>query len=813
MLKNYFLITLRNLRRYSAFSIINIAGLSIGIACCIIMFLYVQDEIGYDSFNKNADRIYRVHCEFRIKDRNLNLATSPMPLGPALKRIYPEVANYTRIRSEDNPNVRYGNKIFSEKKFYWVDSSFFEIFSTTFIYGNPKIALTKPYTIVITESVAKKYFGNSNPVGKTLGTTEAGPRYLITGVVKSFPHNSHFHFDFLASLSSFNAAGNWVENNCYTYILLNKGADPDKFPKKLRNVAENYLWAEINRINNLGLSFEQFEAAGNKAVYRLQPLTSIHLYSHLDYELEPNSDISYVYIFSSIALAVLILAMINFMNLATARSGRRTKEVGIRKALGAGKKVLIGQFIVESIVTTAIAIFIAVCMVEIFMPMFNEVTGRETTLHSFNSIYSIPVLICFAVFVGILAGSYPAFYLSSFSPAVVLKKGKPGENRTLLLRDFLVVFQFAVSVILIIGTFVIHGQLSFIQNKNLGFNKEQVVVINTSDIVGSRRIQSLEQELMKSPGVINVTASSALPGMGTNGLGNDTFLLPGKSIAKGSEQCWILYSDYNMADTYQMKIVRGRYFDRKHGLDVSAAVINETAAKEFGKKDIIGKDIVMFAVNPKDNKTLKVIGIVKDFNFESLHQPVHPLVILLFPDVLFAAYVSVRVAPGNISKTIGYLKTAWVNVAGSRVFNYKFLDKSLANLYRSEQITSKIAAIFSLLAIFIACLGLFGLAAFMLEQKTKEIGIRKILGASVSEIVLLLSKEFTKWVLIANLIAWPVAYYVMHNWLKDFAYRINISWWIFVLSGGIALLIALATVSFHAIKAATANPIDALRYE
>ncbi len=807
MIRNYFRIAIRNLKKYKAFSLINIIGLAVGLACCIVISLYVRDELSYDRFNKNADQIYRVYLNAEINHHKLHLANTCAPLGQAFTQNFPEVLNYTRIRNFGYPLLRYKDKVFSEEKFYWADSTFFDVFTVKFIEGNPQTALSQPNQVVLTEAMAKKYFGTENPMGKILKADQKR-NYIVTGVVKAFPQNSHFHFDFLASLSTYSDSKShfWLSNNYYTYLLLRKGTDPDKFQKKFNAYIRKIIGPQVKLAT--GVSFDKFLENGSRYEYKLQPLTSIHLHSHLDGELEPNSDISYIYIFSVIALAILLIACINFMNLSTARSERRAMEVGIRKTLGSNKTQLVAQFIVESIFMSIISVFLAVGIVESLLPLFNDISGKSISLGIFSHLYSIPVLIIFAVVVGIIAGSYPAFFLSSFMPMQVLKKDKRKGSRNSLLRSGLVIFQFSVSIILFIGTLVIYNQLHYIMNKNLGFNKEKVVVIKKTDDIGTQ-IESFKYALSDNKNVISVSNSTQIPG---SDFGGGTYKIAG-TPSQNSQLIWRLFADYNFLKTYQIKLDRGRAFSKDHPSDTMAVIINQAAVKAFVLKNPIGKQLVQFGSKPGEDVNYKIIGVIKDFNFQSLHQKIRPLVIFPFLKGQWGKYVSVRIAGGNYQKTISFLNNTWKKFAGNEAFEYNFFDRDWAHLYASEQVTSKIASIFSILAIFIACLGLLGLAAFVTEQRTKEIGIRKVLGATVTEIVFLLSKEFTKWVLISNIIAWPVAYYVMNNWLSDFAYRVNIGVGIFVLSGVIALMIALFTVSTHAIRAATANPAKALKYE
>ena len=804
MIKNYLKIALRNLRKNKGFSFINITGLAVGIACCIAILLFVKSELSYDTFNKNADQIYRVHLKGRISNNDINMALSPVPLGATIKHDLPEVVAYTRIRNFGFPVLRYKNKAFSEEKFFCVDSTFFNVFTVKFLEGEPQHALTQPNSVVITDAMAKKYFGNEEPMGKILNADQRRD-WIVTGVVKGFPQNSHFHFDFLGSINTYKDSKNpfWLSNNYYTYIVLRKGTNPDVFQKKLEEDVLKYIGPQLEKVAHISL--EQFIKSGNSYSYIIQPLTSIHLNSHLDYELEPNSDISYVYIFSVIALAILLIACINFINLSTARSEKRAKEVGIRKTLGSMKGQLIKQFIAEAILMSMLAVFLAIILTELFLPIFNDIAGKEMSLGIFDNFYNIILLVCFSGLIGLIAGSYPAFYLSSFEPIQVLKNESRGKRKSFL-RNGLVIFQFAVTIILFIGTFIIYNQLKYIQSKNLGFNKEQVIIINKTDDLGNK-ISSFMQELSNNPNILEVSNSSAIPG---NQGGDRAFRLEGTSNyhIRDLRQMW---SDYDFVNTYKMQINKGRFFSREHPSDTTSIVVNQAVVNLFGIKDPIGKNLI--APAPQGDQKFKIIGVLKDFNYESLHQEIRPLVMYLYKDHGYGSFISVRIKPYNFQSTITYLENTWKKFAGSQAFDYNFLDQNLAHLYISDQRTSKIASIFSILAIFIACLGLLGLASFVTEQRTKEIGIRKVLGASIPSLLFMLSKEFLKWVLIANIIAWPVAYYVMNNWLNNFAYKVNISLWIFVLSGIAALIIALLTIISHAVRASTANPVKSLRYE
>jgi putative ABC transport system permease protein len=809
MVKNYLRVALRTLRNYKAYSLINIIGLAVGIACCIAIMLYVRDELSYDRFNKFADQIYRPRLLGMVNGHDLSSAHSPVAMGPAVQHDLPDVIAYTRLLESGPTVVRYENKTFTEERFFAADSTVFDVFTFPFVAGNPKTALTQPNTVVITESIAHKYFGNENPIGKIINTGKQD-NFVVTGVIKDIPQNSHFHPDFIGSFTTLQDSRNptWLSNNYYTYLLLRKGVSVVEFQKKLDEEVIKYGSPQLKTV--AGISLEQFRAAGNKYGYVLQPLTSIHLNSHLDYEIEPNGDIAYVYIFSAIALAILLIACINFVNLATARSEKRAKEVGVRKTLGSARSYLVGQFMSESILMSIIAVVLAVGIVELLLPFFNGIANKTLSLQLFSNPASIPVLVGFAVVVGIIAGSYPAFYLSSFHPIDVLRSEVRKGGKKSILRSGLVIFQFSISIALFVGTFIIFAQLRYVQTKDLGFDKEETIVISRTNNL-SNQLQSFEDELRTNRGIVNLTNSNAIPG---NQGGDNACRLEGAPESQ-YEDVQLMFCDYDFAKTYKLGVADGRFFSGDHPSDSAAVVVNEEVEKSFNTKKIVGKYLVFPGAGPaRTDLRCEIVGVVKDFNYRSLHEPIRPLAIRLFPNRGFVGrFVTVRLAPGDHLSTISFIEYVWKKYAGDEEFSWNFLDDSLQKLYAADQRTSEIAGAFSVLAIFIACLGLLGLAAFVTEQRTKEIGIRKVLGASVAEIVALLSKEFVKWVLIANVVAWPLAYYVMNNWLKNFAYRTEISLWIFVASGVVALVIALLTVSSHAIKAAMANPVHSLRYE
>lgn len=803
MFLNYLKIAIRNLKKNKGYSIINIFGLAVGIACCIIILLFIQNEFSYDKFNKNYDRIYRIRLDARISNNELNSAQSCGPCGQAFKEEIPEVETYTRLRNFGFPVIRYKDKAFSEERFYWVDSTFFDVFTLNFIQGNPESALTQPNSVVITRSTAKKYFGNEDPMGKLLNS-DRRKDYIVTGVIEDFPVNSSLHFDFLGSLTSYNMENDrtWLSNNYQTYILVREGVNPDELQKKIRNVAKAHIDPELIRI--VGVTYDQMVRTGSRFNYIIQPLKDIHLKSHLSNEIEPPGDIIYIYIFSIIAFAILIIACINFTNLATARSSGRAKEVGIRKTLGSSQASLIRQFLTETILMSFIAMLVALLIVELFIPTFNTIANKHLDLQIFSNFYSVPILILFVLIVGLIAGSYPAFVLSSLIPVKVLRGKLQRSSAKSGLRNFLVITQFSISIILIVGTLIVERQLNYIQSKKLGFNRDQILIVKKTDDIG-KYIQSFKNDISLLSSISDVTNSTSIPGT----LFGDTAFRREGAGANEVHDIKILFTDYEFIKTYQIKMIDGRFFSRDYARDTISVVMNKEAAKTMGIDDPVGKNLIRVG----DTLKLKIIGITDNFNYESLHQKIEPLIFGLLTPRNFGRFISVRFAPQNAQTTIRDISNVWHKYAGNQAFEYSFFNDDFAKLYSSEQRTGQIFSIFSVLAIIIACLGLLGLAAYTAEQRTKEIGIRKVLGASISEIIFMLTKEFTKWVLIANVIAWPAAYFLMKGWLENFAYRIEINIWVFILAGISALLISIITVSYQAVKAALANPIVSLRYE
>ena len=811
MLRNYFKIAWRNLSKNKGFTIINIIGLSLGIACFIVIAMYVTDELSYDRYNEKADRIYRVNSDIVFGGTDLIMAVTSDPMGETLKNDYPEVEQYTRLYASQGAKlIKKGNEYISENAVVHVDSTFFDVFTLPSIIGNTNTALNEPNTVVITETVAKRYFGSSEmAIGKMLETDDnERTLYKVNAVIEDMPKNSHFNFDFFFSMKNINNYnfGNYLSHNFHTYVVLREGTDYKIFNENFKEVIEKYVFPQAAQFIQVE-SMDDFAQQGNRLEYSLIPLTNIHLRSSRGVELSANGNIQYIYIFSAAALFILILACINFMNLTTARSSGRAKEVGIRKVLGTEKKSLIWQFLTESILIVCIALVCSIVFVWLTLGWFNGVSGKEMEL----SILLKPSYLLFLFFlpfvVGILAGIYPAFFLSSFKPITVLKGKLTSGHKKNSLRNFLVVFQFTTSIILIVGTIVIYKQLNHIQNSNVGFDKEQVLVINNSGIPYEVR-ESLKHEITQLTGVKSSSFAGYLPVSGSSRSDTTFSTETVMTVSNGfNMQYWRI--DYDYLETMGMEIKKGRNFSRSFGTDSTAIILNETAAKLTGFDNPISKKL--YTTDGNNNLlTYTIIGIVKNFNYESLRQNVGALSFRLGNNSWVSAY---RLNTANVNEIVKDIEKKYKSEASGMPFEYSFMDESFDRMYHQEERIGKVALTFAVLAIIIACLGLFGLATFIAEQRIKEIGIRKVLGASVSNIIMMLSADFIKLVLLAFIIATPIAWWFMGKWLQDFAFRIDLNWWIFATTGILALLVALFTLSFQAIKAALANPTKSLRTE
>ncbi len=806
MFKNYFKTAWRSLRKNKTFSILNITGLSIGMACSLLIALYVLDELSYDRFNTYADRIYRIDKQIKFGDFNYNGAGTPAIMGPTFAKDFTQIEQYTRLKSNPGIVIRKGNESIREDKVIYADSTVFDVFTLDMIAGDKKSALREPHSLVITESAARKYFSSPDVIGKTVLVNDTAS-YRITGVIKDIPRQSHFDFDLFMPICELTQSqdNSWLPTNFQTYLLLKPGTDFREFEKQMNRAMEQYLSPQLQ--SKLNISKDAFDKGGNYIKCSLMPLTDIHLHSHLADELGINGSIQYVYIFSAITIFILLIACINFMNLSTACSANRAREVGIRKVLGSLKNNLIGQFLVESLVACFLSFVIAIGIAALLLSFFNQLAGKQIPVSMLLSGPILSGILLLLILVSLISGSYPAFFLSSFQPIKVLKGSLSMGFKGSVLRNTLVALQFTISVVLMIGTLVIYNQLQYIRDKDLGFNKEQVLTLQNT-IALNNNTRAFTNELLRMPGVKNVTSSGFLPVTGSRTA--QGFLTVPEYDGKNFTlmQAWPV--DERYLPTFQIQLKSGRNFSAQYPTDSTAVIINETAAKLYGGADPVNKKLYMLADLKGKLVAYTVIGVIKDFNFNSLHDQVAPLVLNLQQD---NGGMAVRIGTRDIPGLLDEIKAQWKSMASSQPFSYTFLDEEFNKQYSVDQRRGKIFLVFSILAILIACLGLFGLVTFAAEQRIREIGIRKVLGAPITDIFTLLSKDLIKLLLLSICIASPIAWWAMNKWLQDFAYRISIGWWMFVAVGAICLLIALVTISFQVIKAAVANPVKSLRAE
>jgi putative ABC transport system permease protein len=808
MIKNYIKTAYRSLSKNKGFTLLNVLGLAVGLATCLLIVFYVADELGYDRFNKNFDRIYRVDEEVKYNGDLSHDAVCPAPLAATLASQFPEIENTVRFRQAGTFQVKKGTQNIHEDYVTYCDNSIFKVFTLPVAYGDKTTALAEPNEVVLTESMARKYFNRGNAVGETL-TFNDGKPFKITAVIKDMPLQSHFRFDFFISMPTLNESreNSWLSSNFQTYLLLKPGAGPAKIAAALPKIVHDYVGNQLQAA--LHTSMENFEKSGNRFRMSLMPLADIHLRSNKIAEMGQNGNIQYVYIFSAVALFILLIACVNFINLSTARSAGRAREVGVRKVLGSPRKYLVYQFLTEAIIVAFIAAMIALFAAYLLLPLFNQISGKQLVVTPHILLILGPVLLAVVFVIGCLAGAYPALYLSAFQPVQVLKGKLASGFRNSYLRSFLVVFQFAISIFLIIGTLVIYNQLQFIQNKDLGYNRDQVLsVYNVSALGDGARI--LKQEVKQLAGVRNATLTGFTP---VNGWRNNGSVFKDHSMnaQQGTlTQLWDVDPDY--IPTLGMRLVSGRNFSEKMATDSTAMIINESAARLLGLQDPLNQTLY----RPQDDfgkhfKSYHVIGVVRDFNFSSLRDNIGPLILRYEPN---NADLNVKVSGANAATIIKQIRAVWNSLSPNQQFSYSFLNEDFNNVYNAEQRMGTLSMVFTSLAIIIACLGLFGLAAYAAEQRTKEIGIRKVLGAQVSGIVRMLSVDFIKLVIIAIVVATPAAWWVMQKlFLQGFAYRTTIHWYVLALAGVIAIVIAFVTVSYQSIKAAMSNPVKSLKSE
>lgn len=806
MIRNYIKIAFRNLRRHGFYSIINVTGLAVGIACCLMIVLFVQDELSYDKHHEKADRIYRVAADINIGGTHHQMATSPTPMAKTMVTDYPIVEMAGRFGWSGSYLVKREGDNIKESKVVYADNSILQIFTIPFIEGDSRRALEKPNSLVLSQSAAQRHFGDESPIGKQL-TLQNRDLFQVTGVYEDMPKNSHFHFDFMLSMEGLDEAKStsWLGNNYQTYFQLSESANIEEFGSSFAEMVNTYTYPQAEAL--LGTSLEDYKKSGQWVRYYAQPLPAIHLNSNLTWELEPNGDIKYVYIFSAIAMIIMIIACINFMNLSTARSANRAKEVGIRKVLGSYRSHLIKQFLTESILLSFLAMIIAIVLTSLALSSFNQLANKSLVIPFSEPMFWVSVSSAILL-IGFVAGVYPSFFLSGFRPAQVLKGTLALGAKSGWLRSTLVVVQFCVSIFLIVGTLVINRQLNFIQNTKVGFDKEQVIIIENAYALDGN-LEAYRNSLLQNANIVSATISSFLPV--SSARSDSDFFPEGQSPDLNnsvSMQNWAI--DYDYVETMGMEIIEGRNFSLDFPSDSSGIILNERAAELFGiSDDPLGKRVFVIG-DDSDFIYFEVVGIVKNFNYESLKKNIGALSFSLRES---RGYISFRIDTENMPIMISALESKWKELGPGQPFQYSFLDDRFAKMYDAEQRVGNIAFTFSILAIFVACLGLFGLAAFTAQQRTKEIGVRKVLGASVSSILMLLSMEFGKLILIALVFAIPISWYFMDSWLQDFYYRINLGPGIFLYAGIITFVIAWLSMSWQSVKAAMGNPIDALKDE
>ncbi len=790
----------RIVKNQKSYFLINIIGLSIGIACSLLIALFIIHELSYDKFNVKEKRIFRLVVTGKAGDQEMNYAYTSAPIGPTMLREFPEVEDFTRLNTKTGVLVQYLDNIFIEDSYAEADSSFFNIFSIPILRGDRKTVLNAPHKLVLSESTTKKIFGDDDPIGRMIKIGGDTVLYDVSGVMADIPETSHFDAKIIASFITNNSEeeNNWLSNNYATYILLKSNTEFENVNGKMPELISKYMGPLIKQY--MGINFEDF-ITNNKYKVTLQPLADIHLNPVFKQNTKPSRDPKYLYIFGSIVLMIIIVAAINYMNLFTAQASERAKEVGIKKVNGSSKGMLVSQFLTESVLLSFISLVLALFIIEYSLPFLNDLLGINLRMRYFSVWYTIPLLFLLSLVLGISAGSYPAFFLSSFSPSVVLKGKLRDSFKSGRLRSILVTLQFSISIILIAGTVIIFRQIQYMLNKDLGFNKEQLMVINRAEVIGNK-VKTFKDAINNIPEVISVSSSTSIPGHSYSG---QSYTMEGRPDEIFDFR--INYVDNDFFRTYGIDITSGRNFDESFPSDNDAIIINETTVRELNTTDPLSA-VLKFV---EDKRT--VIGVVKDFHFTSLQNMITPYAFGLKNKNMNYGYISVKLSANATTNTVREIETTWKEFSADNPLQYFFMDQDFATQYVKEKQNAQLSALFSLLTIIIASLGLLGLTSFSIRQRIKEIGILKTYGARVTEIMIMLNKDFLKLVVVAFCVACPVSWYVMHKWLQNFAYRTDLNWWIFGLAGVLALGIALITVSWQTWRAATRNPVDALRYE
>ncbi len=808
MLKNFFINALRNMKKQRGYVIMNISGLAIGLTSFLFITLYVIHELSYDRFHQNYENIYRLKVVGRMAGGELDQAVTAAPMAQAMINDYPEVLKATRVTRMGDWLIKYGENRFNEDGVLFADSSFFSVLDFKLLKGDPETALARPRSVVLTAEYAKKYFADQDPMGRQMSFENDTIIYTVTGVVQDVPDNSHIKFDILASMSSYPGQANnqfWISHNFYTYIVVKDGTDKDILEEKLQGMVTKYVGPQITQA--LGISIEDFLNAGNAFSYVMEPLKDLHLRGATQYGLEPLGSESTVYIFAVIALLILIIAIINYVNLATARSATRAKEVGVRKVAGANRRGLVFQFLGESVLIVTVAALIAVILVSALMPSFNQLIGKELSAGILDNPTGILLLIVLVLLVGVSSGAYPAFVLASFNPIEVLKGTLNPGSMSKNMRGVLVVIQFTISIVIIIGSIIVYRQLNYVTKKDIGFNKENLIVIRRCDLFFRQR-EAFRDQLLQIPGVENVGFSRAVPGTTFN---NNAFLLDDDPEKKTYliNQTQV---SFDFAQALGVELAAGRFFSREYGEDLTAILINEAAVRSLGLTDPVGKYILQ-PQGPQQFQRLKIIGVMKDFNIKSMHTPIEPVCFTVLGNFGGDQFATVRLSGNDVPETLKTIEQKWQTFTANQPFQYDFFTDLWNNLYSSEMKTGKIFILFSVLAIFIACLGLLGLITYITNKRTREIGIRKTYGASVQVVIRLLSREVVYLILISSLFAYPIAYFGSKYWLEGFASKVKVSPLIYIIATLAALAIGWLSIFYQTKKAAGYSPADALRLE
>ena len=803
MVKQIFKYSLRTLKRQGGYVFINVLGLAVGLACTLLIALFIVHELSYDKYHEHRDQIYRIGLHGRFSGQESRMAYTAPPIVPSMAEEFPEVENFLRMYIWDETVIQVEDRYYTEDHLAMVDSTFFDFFSIPLLRGNQQTALTEPYSVVLSETTARRLFGDEDPMDKLLKAGGMEDQFRVTGIMADVPENTHFRAGMLGSITSHDFANenNWLSNHLFSYVKLRPGADPEMVSDRFEGLIMKYIGPMIREF--MGITIEDFLASGNAYNFFLQPLTGIHLDPSVESDHRPPNDPKYLWIFGTIGVLIIVIASINFMNLSTAQATRRAREVGMKKVVGSSRGMLVRQFMSETVILAFLAMLVAIMFVEVSLPYFNNLLSLHLSLSYLDSWYVIPLLLLLIFIVGLFAGAYPAFYLSSFQPAAVLK-GKSNGKQNTRFRMALTVLQFVISIMLITGSVIMYRQLNYMINKDLGFDKESVLVLRRAYVLGGQ-VDAFKTELQGIPGVVSVSASTAVPGRSDN---HNAYTLQGRSDETFLFQT--TFADYDFLETYGIELAAGRYFDPDTRTDRDACLINERAVRNLELDDPFATRVINIGDGPPG---LPVIGLLKDYHFESLRMDINPAIIVFKNEDIHGGYVSIRYEPHMLRRILEETETLWDSFTTSQPMLYFFMDEDFNRLYREERQNAQLSVIFTLLAIFIATMGLYGLTAFSLQQRIKEIGVRKTFGAGVSSIWFMISKEILALVALATLLAWPLIYWIAGNWLQNYQYRITMQLQDFLLGFLIAVVIALASISYRVIRTASMNPSISLRYE